>query len=141
MSEDTLGAIGCIGVVLAVSFAIAAAFLHINILHAIIVGGVIGLAFGVVGATAPEPEEKEKRKSKPKSVKGAIVQPRSRRAEINRQRDYSRLEVPGGYVPFEMTRTETKTKDSVKTETEIKTYVDAKEVKAILKGRDVKLLK
>ena len=151
MDDDVLGGTGCISIVLAIIFAIAAAFLHINIIHAILVGGGIGIALGIIALFAPDSQttkydnrEKSKRKEKPKTAQkpDRIIYANKPEGSVSRsqQSRVSRLEVPGGYVPFEMTKTETKTKDTVTTETKIKTYVDSREVKAILKGSDAKLL-
>ncbi len=155
--DNLLGGCGCLILIL------IAAVIHFqidigqlfnsigNIIKVILALGGVGLALWLISLILPEEQKykyddsyKAKRKEtskkvhKPDRVFYADEPPRS----ISRRQEsrVSRLEVPGGYVPFEMTKTETKTKDTVKTETKIKTYVDSREVKAILKGRDVDVL-
>ncbi len=119
-----------------------------NIIKVILgLGGVL-LALWIIGAIFPDPQtdqfdekKKVKRKEMPKKPDRIIYSDNSARSQSRSQeRRVSRLEVPGGYVPFEMTRTETRTKDTVKTETKVKTYIDAKEVKAVLRGGGRRLL-
>lgn len=109
---------------------------------------VLGLfaAFASDGSTISSAESgKAKRKEKPKKMQKAervIYADRPARSLARSQASrVTRLEVPGGYVPFEMTKTETKTEDTFKRETTIKTYVDSREVTAILKDKDVHLLR
>lgn len=122
-----------------------------NIVKVILAVGAVVLVLGIVAYFIPEESHskhdysgKSKRKEKPKKIREPDrvffgdddAQSISRRQE----RSVARLEVPGGYVPFEMTKTKTKTKDTIKTETKIKTYVDSREVRAIISGKDVDLL-
>ncbi len=122
-----------------------------NIIKVILGLGGVGLALWLISLVLPEEQKnkyddgyKTKRDEKPKKVYKpdriyyADESPRS--VTRSQESRVSRLEVPGGYVPFEMTKTVTKTKDTVKRETKIKTYVDSREVKAILKGKDVDVL-
>lgn len=157
-NDDTLGGCGCLVIIViaaAIHFQvdIGSIFSNFgNIFKALLVLGVVGLALMFFAiATDPAPPAKSKTKSKYHKAKkhkeklkareGVVVSPPySPPASVQRERNTSRLEVPGGYVPFEMTRTETKTRDSVKTETKVKTYVDSREVKAILQGEDVDVL-
>ena len=143
-SSRTDGALGC-GFILAIVFAIIAVVIHANIFNFIVIGAIIGALVGLFAdpeAADSGHKEKSKRSGKRKAREGVVVGRNSSplAKSIERRRDVSRLEVPGGYVPFEMTRTETKTKDYVKTETKIKTYIDAEEVRAVLKGSDVDVL-
>ncbi len=157
-NDDTLGGCGCLVIIVIVIAAaihfqvdIGSIFSNFgNIFKALLVLGVVGLALMFFAiATEPAPPAKRKKnskakrksKEKPKAKEGVVVSPPyTPPAAVQRERSTSRLEVPGGYVPFEMTRTETKTRDSVKTETKVKTYVDSREVKAILQGEDVDVL-
>lgn len=114
-----------------------------NIIKVILALGGVGLVLGLFAVFVPE-EQPDKRKEKPKRTatpdRVFSADKPARSVSSSQESRVTRLEVPGGYVPFEMTKTETKTKDTVKTETKIKTYVDSREVKAILKGRDVDVL-
>jgi len=145
-------ALGC-GFLLAIACAIAAIFLSANILHFAVIGGLIGMIIGWLGDDA---SSEGNRKAKPKrdehksygssngrAREGKVIYgsaPTGSSGVVKRSRDFSRLEVPGGYVPLEVTRTEKKTKDTVTTETKIKTYIDSKEVRAVLKGEEIKVL-
>lgn len=158
-NDDTMaGGCGCVILILIVAVIhfqidIAQLFNSIgNIIKVILALGGLGLILGLFALTAPDKQtfksgegNKAKRKEKPKKVyePDRVIYADKPTGSVSRsqQSRVNRLKVPGGYVPFEMTRTETKTRDTVKTETKIKTYVDSKEVKAILKGGDVKLLK
>jgi len=155
--DNLLGGCGCLTLI------IIAAVIHFqidigqlfytlgNIVKVLLAIGGVVLVLWMLTLIFPDNQSsgyKEKRKEKPKTVYKpdkiiyghapghAPARPIARSEESR----VSRLEVPGGYVPFEMTRTQTKTKDSVTTETKIKTYVDSREVKAILKGNDVDFL-
>ncbi len=135
------GAAGC-GCLLAVALGILAAVIQADIVQFIVLGASIGAIIGLI-ADPDAADSGRKAKPKRKARDGVLMDRDTAPAvkSIQRRRDVSRLEVPGGYVPFEMTRTETKTKDTVKRETTIKTYIDSREVKAVLKGEDVKFLR
>ena len=115
-----------------------------NIIKGILAIGGVVLVLCLFGLLLPE-EPKGKRKGKPKNEYGRdqVIHTDKPAKSISRRQEsrVTRLEVPGGYVPFEMTKTETKTKDTLKRETTIKTYVDSREVTAILKDKDVNLLR
>ena len=139
-TSRTEGALGC-GCLAAIVFGIGAAFLHVNIIDLAIIGAVAGAIIGLFVEPGAG-DSSQKAKPKRKARDGVLVDHHSAPTakSVKRRREVSRLEVPGGYVPFEMTKTETKTKDTVKTETRIKTYIDSREVRAVLKGRDVDVL-
>jgi len=155
--DNLLGGCGCLVLILiavAIHFQIDIDQLFNSIGNAVKVilafGGVI-LVLGLLALLLPDDPTvksgevgKVKRKEKPKKGYKAdrIIYADKPAQSISRSQEsrVTRLEVPGGYVPFEMTRTETKTKDTVKTKTKIKTYIDSREVKAVLKGKDVDLL-
>lgn len=122
-----------------------------NVVKVILAVGAVVLVLGLLGAALPDEstdksgeKEKSKRKEKPKRIREPdrvfFGDDHAQSISRSQERSVSRLEVPGGYVPFEMTKTKTKTKDTEKTETKIKTYVDSREVKAIISGKDVDLL-
>ena len=122
-----------------------------NVIKVILAVGGAVLVLGILAALIPDESTvkshenmKSKRKEKPKRIhkpdRVIYADKPARSISRSQKSRVTRLEVPGGYVPFEMTKTETKTKDYVKTETQIKTYIDSKEVKAVLKGNDVDVL-
>ena len=123
-----------------------------NIIKVILAIGGVVLVLGFIGLMLPDESTvrsgeigKAKRKEKPKKVykpdRVIYAEKPARSKSRSQESRVTRLQVPGGYVPFEMTKTETKTKDTVKRETTIKTYVDSREVKAIIMDKDVKVLK
>lgn len=136
--------IGC-GLIVAVVFAIVAGIFHWNIINFMLVGGLLGMFLGIFGVRDTDysgdyekPKRYDQGKDKRKAREGVLVsRDYSPPKSIKRHRDFSRLEVPGGYVPFEMTRTETKTKDTVKTETRIKTYIDSNDLPTVLSNHRI----
>lgn len=132
-----------LGVTVAIVGAIVAIVSGGDVLAGFVVGGFIGMIFGWLGDSAPAEDihtEKSKRgierrnASRANGVRDNITyHPPARSTElVKRTEDFSRLEVPGGYVPFEMTRTEKKTKNYLKTETTIKTYIDPDDLPTVL---------
>ncbi len=155
--DNLLGGCGCLALIVVaavIHFQIDIGQLFItlgNIVKVILALGGLMLALWVLTLIFPDNQSsgyKEKRKEKPKEKPKTVYKPDkiiyddkpARSISRSEERRFRRLETPGGYVPFEMTRTQTKTKDTVTTETKIKTYVDSREVKAILKGDDVDFL-
>ena len=155
--EDWVGGCGCLLLILfgaAIHFQVDIGQLFEtagNVVKGILAVGGVVLVLGVIVALLPNEStiksgEKEyaKRKEKPKKIREPdrvfFRDDQAQSISRSQERSVSRLEVPGGYVPFEMTKTKTKTKDTETTETKIKTYVDSREVKAIISGKDVDLL-
>lgn len=133
-TESNIGqmTIGC-GIAFAIVAAIIAAVIQADSFKFIVMGAVIGALVGLF----VDPESAEsggKAKAKRKTREGVMMGSAFDEPRRSSRGEVSRLEAPGGYVPFEMTRTETQTKDAVKTETEIKTYIDSREVRAVSNG-------
>lgn len=136
-----------IGKVLIVSvvFGILAGFFDWNILNFMFVGGIFGMILGLAdisdagySSDYKKPKRNLQRKEKRKTREGVLVnQDNSPSMSIERRVDFSCLEVPGGYVPFEMTRTETRTKDTVKSETRILTYIDSRNVPTVQSNHQI----
>ena len=146
------GAIGC-GVMLAIVLAVVAHFIQANVLHFVVAGGLIGMVLGCfVSDDSSEGSHKRKAKrgdydsygsSEGRPRVGKVLNSSASSTSscvVKRSRDFSRLEVPGGYVPFEMTRKETETKDYRKTETTIKTYINSKDLPTVLSSNHIEEL-
>jgi len=132
------------GLTMGTMFGLVAGVFQLNMASFMLVGGLFGVVLGILGdsgADYEKPKRHDQGRDKRKTREGVLVmQDYSPPDSVKRHRDFSRLEVPGGYVPFDMTRTETRTKDTIKTETRIKTYVDSRDMPTILSSQHTKYI-